>query len=149
MQSAPKWLTVAVLTLLIAATNLLAQSPVRSKVGTRQKPVAAAPSSETQIQDLRGLVASQQQQLEVQRQQLDQLKDQMQQLLAATQQANTATQQMRKSVEQAQSAALLAADSAATAWNAHAKSMEQTLQATQKSLKDLEHPTGCISKESP
>ncbi len=93
-------------------TALMAQTP---NINTRKPPARGSSAMAKDLQALREIVATQQQQMEAQRQQMDQLKSQLQQLLDATQQANTNVQRVQSSAEQAQTTAAQAQQSATDA----------------------------------
>src|SRR5919109_427502 len=104
-----QWFTAVVL---ILGATVFAQTAAPTP---KTKRSSAAISSQQDIQELRDLVAAQQQQLDTQRQQMDQLKSQLQQVLDATRQANSAAQKVESSAEQAQNTAAQAQQSAAEA----------------------------------
>jgi cell division protein FtsL len=117
MQRSSKRLGFTLLIVTGAATLLVAQSFPSSKTSAKRKG-AAARAVPQEIQDLRDLIAVQQQQLQAQHQQVEELKSQMQQLLDATRKANAAADKGQSSAEQAQTTAAQAQAAAADAQRA-------------------------------
>jgi TolA-binding protein len=115
MQPKLKSLASALVTLSLSA-GLFAQSPAPSSPSkTAKKKASTAVTTQTQIEQLKQLVQTQQQQISQQNQQVQQLQSQVQQLLDSTTQANTAAQKAQSSVDQAQAAATQAQQTAADA----------------------------------
>ena len=83
------------------------QSAPDSRPAPRQKPAArkAVSRDQQEIDQLKQLLAAQQQQISQQNQQVDQLRTQVQQLLENSQQANSAAQKAQDSASQAQTTA--------------------------------------------
>ena len=100
-----------------------------------------------EVKELRDLVESQQKQLEAQGEQLNRLKGQMQQMLEATQAATVVSQKVQGSADNAQQSAAVANDKvkalsdAVASLKADSTNTTQALQATKKSIADIEHPT--------
>ena len=97
---------------LMAAQTPTSRPPARKARLTRP---ATPSTTQVQIDQLKGLVEAQQQQINQQNQQVDQLRSQLQQVLNATQQSNDAAQKIQSSADQAQSTASQAQQSAAEA----------------------------------
>ena len=102
MHSKPGWLSATVLTFALTAT-VFAQAPSPSKAPAKKRAAASASTSTQEIQELRLLVTSQQQQLETQNRQIQQVTSRLQQLLDAQKQSDAAKQ---TAADQARAAAL-------------------------------------------
>src|SRR5438477_9497105 len=98
---------------------MLAISGAAAQTNTPPKAAAKKPNqarvSAKEVQELRGALAAQQQQLQEQSRQMEQLKSQLQQLLDVTQQANASAQKVQGSAEKAQTTATQAQQSATEA----------------------------------
>jgi flagellar motor protein MotB len=151
MQWKERRIWVAAVTTLLSA-NLFAQTglfdppkpaqaapaahPAKLKqVAAQQKPPARARAktvsqAQKQVDDLRELVAAQQQQLEAQRAQVEHVSQQLQQLLDAQQQGSAAAQKIQGSAEQAQATAAQAQQSADEAQRAAAQASSKATEAT-------------------
>jgi len=98
---------------------MLVISGAAAQTNTPPKAAAKKPNqarvSGKEVQELRGALAAQQQQLQEQSRQMEQLKSQLQQLLDVTQQANASAQKVQGSAEKAQTTATQAQQSATEA----------------------------------
>src|SRR5437868_3847814 len=100
----------------LTLTSLLIALAVSSPAQIAKNRVQRAPSdSDRRIEELKGFVIAQQQQIEQQPAQVDLLKTQVQQLIDTTQQANAIAQKAQAVTEQAQTAATQAQQTAQTA----------------------------------
>jgi hypothetical protein len=129
------------LTLTSLLIALTVSSPAQS---ARKKAQRAASDSDRRIEELKGLVIAQQQQIEQQRAQVDLLKTQVRQLIDTTQQANAIAQKAQAATEQAQTAATQAqqtadmAEQKATQATSNAEAAKTAVTATQTASKQEE-----------
>jgi hypothetical protein len=102
--------------ILVFALNpgVVAQTSSTSSTA-KKKSTSTATSTQREVDQLKQLVQTQQQQISQQNQQVDQLRSQVQQLIDATNLANAAAQKAQTGVDQAQSAATQAQQAAANA----------------------------------
>jgi Putative porin len=110
--------TLSISLLVIASFRLaVAQTPTPTPPARKARAARPVTPSTTQVEidQLKGLVEAQQQQINQQSQQVDQLRSQLQQVLNATQQANAATQKVQSGVDQVQAVATQTQQSAAEA----------------------------------
>src|SRR5690242_21861889 len=89
----------------VLITGALAMGQTASKPASAKKSAARATVKASDVQELRDLLAAQQQQMEAQRQQMEQLKTQLQQVLDQAGQASASAQRTQASLEQAQNTA--------------------------------------------
>src|SRR6185369_4451141 len=111
MYSKSRWITTAFVVLSLSATLIAQQPTKKKKSGARPKAVPV----QQEVKDLRELVTTQQQQLEIQRQQMDEIKGQLQQLIDATQQTHESAKKAETGLTEAQAAAAKAQQDATEA----------------------------------
>ncbi len=116
MQPKSLWFVSPVL-ILSLTVGMFAQtsSAPSSKTPAKKKASTTTSTTQHEVDQLKQLVQTQQQQISQQSQQVDQLRSQLQQLLDATNQANAAAQKAQTGVDQAQTAATQAQQTAAAA----------------------------------
>jgi hypothetical protein len=127
---------------------MLVISGAAAQTNTPPKAAAKKPNqarvSAKEVQELRGALAAQQQQLQEQSRQMEQLKSQWQQLLDVTQQANASAQKVQGSAEKAQTTATQAQQSATEAQHladqasANAADAKTTLALVETKSKDAD-----------